>query len=189
MEVNLGDATNFNALAAGSVMTITNYIQASISNAYPDGYTSLTWGAFACVDPTNTTTSYPLDTLWVTKPRKNPSLETNAWTRHGSGNLILAETMIMIDTVGDQQYDYSTIAESFDPVKNNTTTVLIPSGNSLSYSTVQDGTYGSFKGAWEGNLENTTPSVSPPWVSRSDLFLPAAGERPRGIPGILRVQE
>jgi hypothetical protein len=182
MEVDLGSATNFNNLPAGTVLTITNYSQASIARAYGGDYTTLNWAAFACVGSDGSgfsSPAFPYYSLWVTKPRQNPILENTPWLRReveGGGTLTLTENDI--NNIGSDGTQYSGPDWSpppVNPVKDNATTILIPSGNYLSYSSSQNvntGPPGSFGGDWEGTMENVTPGESAPfpWVSRSDLF-------------------
>ncbi|MGA3179365.1 MAG: IPT/TIG domain-containing protein [Verrucomicrobiota bacterium] len=193
MEVNLGDAPNFNGLTPGFVWTITNYSQASLSNAYGGDYTTLTWAVFAAVN-TNITMAYPEHTIWVTKPRTNTLLETIPWPR-GSAVGAAANTTLMMDSVGVNGNLYSIYTMKPDPVLNNATTVLIPSSNPESYTSVQirnaNGSTGNFGQYWPGDVENTTPGESAPfpWVSRSDLFFVLPGSGPSAFLGYFEFKD
>jgi hypothetical protein len=193
MEVNLGDAPNFNALAPGAIWTITNYSQASLSNAYGGDYTSLTWAVFAAVN-TNITTAYPHATIWATKPRTNLLLETTPWYRLSAvGNA--ANTTLMMDSVGVNGNLYSVYFTKPDPVLNNATTVLIPSSSPESYTSIQgrnaNESTGNFQQYWAGDVENTTPGESAPfpWVSRSDLFFVLPGSGPSTFLGYFEFKD
>jgi hypothetical protein len=196
-EVDLGSATNFNSLPAGSVLTITNYSQASLQHAYGGDYTTLNWAAFAEVGAGNTGNSspaYPLYSIWATSPRQNPLVESTPWIRRSAeGGGTMVQTQQAMYNVGYNATTYSGEVAT-NATKNNATTVLISSGSAYSYSFSQNlptGAPGSFGGKWEGDIENVTPGESAPvpWISRSDLFFMAPGSGPGTFLGYFQFSE
>ena len=80
--VDLGNVTNFLALPAGTTITITNFSNGQLTNAFTDtgGFQYLQWSVFSAFVISGSWTtplgSFPQDTLWYTLPATNISTQT-----------------------------------------------------------------------------------------------------------------
>ena len=165
MVVNLGPATNFYAIPAGTTVTITNFSAATLAHAFSD-LSDLKWAAFATTQ--NDLPDQPTYTCWATRPRLDPNKQTSAWNRRSTAGQ--ARSSSKMDTVGQNALFYSS-SFSPDDVVNTSTSLVLAAGDTYGYS-LQVGPQGSFGGAWPGNVESLTPSdfVSAQGSVRSDLY-------------------
>jgi hypothetical protein len=87
--VNLGNVTNFLALAPGSSLAITAFSPTQLADAFPDSFEDLQWSAFcslAGVAPWPTPLgSFPASTLWYTLARSDPNLQSQPEERLVNG--------------------------------------------------------------------------------------------------------
>jgi len=172
--VNLGKATNYSNVPLGTSFTVTNLSLAQLSAAFPD-YNELKWSAAAAnrieaLDP-----NYPVQTIWVTRPRLNAGTQSTPWLR--KSQFVQGNTASQVDEVGKR----AALASSGLPGgPNNTATgVLIPVGNNPNIG-APIGTGGNYAGNFQGNVEALTAAdfdSDPQNVSRTDLYelLPGSG--------------
>jgi hypothetical protein len=168
LEVNLGSVTRLIALPTNSMITITQFTTAQLSNAMASlgtfDNTSFSVTASAFAGPTNSL-GVAVDTLWATIPRTDPATANPPWTREIRTKLAGAANAIY--SIGNLASTYSRTHVS-DPLVNTSTAVGIPPGNPYSC----EGYLGP-GGDISGNyfvVENAAPSpFTDPIVS--DLFM------------------
>lgn len=164
--VNLGKATNFNALPAGTSLALTNFRSDLFKIAFPSE-NGVKWSVAGAnrppVDP-----NYPLQTIWVTAPRLDPAVRSPAWLR--KGQFVQGAAASQIDAVGAN----GAAASSSQPSgpDNTVTGVVIPLDTSFAISPLI-GDAGDYVGTFQGNVESTTAEDfdgDAGNVSRSDLY-------------------
>lgn len=174
--VNLGKASQYDGLPAGTTLPVTNLAAAQFSAAFP-GVNALRWSVAAAnrppVDP-----NFPLQTLWVTAPRTDAATAAPPWLR--KGQFVQGNAGAQIDAVGVN----AALTSSLLPGgPNNTATgVVLPVAASYAIGPVF-GAEGNFVGTFQGRVENVTPDdfdADPANVSRSDLFELAPGTSAAG---------
>ncbi|MBU6400441.1 MAG: hypothetical protein KGS61_09000 [Verrucomicrobia bacterium] len=173
LAVDLGPVSNFYTLAPGTTIPVTNYSAGALGAAF-SGLDALAWSVSADVRATGDT-NYPLQTLWVTRPRSDANTQTTPWTRQGQ--YAQGAVGAKISGLGNAAATY---AGTVPTGTNNTTTfVVIPAGNPYSYSPYI-GVAGNFAGTFQGNVEQTTPTgfATGGIPSRADLYLLIPGSGP-----------
>lgn len=172
--VNLGSATNFDAVPIGSTITVTNLDVNQLNTAFAS-LNSINWAVFGATRTPGT--AYPQDTIWASARRTDPSVLSSPWFRKIS--YAQAIPVGQIASVGQNALTYG----GNNPAgPNNTPTgVIIPFNDPDSYSglvvdpynaNVADfgNTFGPGYGA--GSVENTTPAnfTTTEPLSRSDFY-------------------
>lgn len=173
--VNLGKATNFNNLPPGTTIPIANVDPAILEGAIPT-VNSLKWIVGAANRPP-LNANYPEHTLWVSRPRQNPNVQSAPWLRLQSAAQGNAGSYI--SAVGARARDASSSVVPGGP-NNTAVAVVVPTDiTELLQIGKVIGSSGNYVGNW-GVAENVTPSTfssDPANVSRSDLYevLPGNG--------------
>jgi hypothetical protein len=172
--VNLGSATNFDAVPIGSTITVSNLSVSQLTTAFAS-LNSLNWAVFGATRTTST--AYPQDTIWASARRTNPGVLSRPWLRKGT--YAQAIPVGQIASVGQNALSYG----NGNPAgPNNTATgVIIPYNDPNAYSalvvdpynpSVPDfgNTFGP--GYGPGDVENTTPAnfTTAQPLSRSDFY-------------------
>ncbi|MBC8097027.1 MAG: hypothetical protein H7Y43_14570 [Akkermansiaceae bacterium] len=174
--VNIGKATNYNNLPGGTTFTVTNLSVTQLTNAFPS-VNELKWSVAAANRPP-LDTNYPIQTLWIARPRLNNNVQSVPWVRKSQfsqGNI-----GGQVDGVG---YNAAQASSNLPGGTNNTATgVVIPVNNNFNISQVI-GPFGNYAGNFQGNAENLTAADfadDPQNISRSDLYelLPGSGDLP-----------
>lgn len=164
--VNVGKATAYSGLPAGTSIPVTNLTAAQFAAAFPS-VNGLRWSVAAAnrppVDP-----NYPLQTLWVTAPRTDPDAAAKAWLR--KGQFVQGNAGSQIDGVGIN----AALTSSLLPGgPNNTATgIVLPVAAAYAIGPVL-GAEGNYVGTFQGSVENVTPDdfdADTANVSRSDLY-------------------
>jgi len=164
--VNLGKATDYNALPPGTTVPVTNLSTTQLNSAFP-GLNGLKWSVAGAnrppVDP-----GFPLQTLWIARPRLEPGTQSAPWLRKGQSAQGLAGAQI--DGVG---YNAAQASSNLPGGPGNTATgVVIPVNHNFNISQVI-GTAGNYANTFQGGVENVTADDfdgDPGNVSRSDLY-------------------
>lgn len=164
--VNLGKTTNYNTLPAGTSVPIPQLSADQLRAAFPN-LNGLKWSVAAAnrppLDP-----NYPIQTLWVSRPRLVVESQSAPWLRKGGP--VQGNAGSQIDAVGAN----AALASSNLPGgPNNTATgVLIPVNFSYNVGQVI-GSTGNYANNFQGTAENRTPEdfdAEAGNVSRSDLY-------------------
>jgi hypothetical protein len=164
--VNLGKATNYNTLPAGTTVAVANLSAAQLNSAFPS-LNGLKWSVAGAnrppVDP-----NYPLQTIWASAPRLDSAVQSPAWLR--KGQFVQGTGASQIDAVG---VNAASSSSSQPAGPNNTATgVVIPVNSDFAFSPLI-GDAGDFVGTFQGDVENRTADDfdgAPGNVSRSDLY-------------------
>ncbi len=147
---NLGPAINFNTFAAqhpGSSFTITSFTQEKLNSAFSDlgGVSWSVFGSVVTVGLVNPDTY----TVWVTRPRLDPVVRSDAWVRQrGSKQSGLAGTIYAVGTGG-----------MLVPGGGSDTEVILDAGVDYGYA-ARVGFLGDFGGRWQGTVEAATDRKS-----------------------------
>lgn len=164
--VNIGKATNYTAVPAGTSLTIANLSAAQLNAAFPT-LNGLKWSVSGANRPPEDP-NYPLQTLWVTAPRLDPAVQSPAWLR--KGRFVQGTAASQVDAVG---VNAAASSSSQPSGPNNTVTgVVIPLNTDFAFSPlIGDG--GDFVGTFQGLVEAITADdfdAEPVNVSRADLY-------------------
>jgi MYXO-CTERM domain-containing protein len=172
LQVNLGDRANylrqdgvpfglgnFSADLAGASLSLNN-LKLSVSGTVRPGD-----GA-----------AYPDMTLWVTRARSTPGIQSTPWNRNSESTL--GNTASKIRAIGLNAVSYSTSVGSTDASK-----IVVPDSSTLSYK-AQVGTGGNF-GGYPGVVEGTTSASFSSGVTplRLDLYEIQPGSGPSTFMG------
>jgi hypothetical protein len=164
--VNLGKATHYNTLPAGTTLSITNLSTTQLSSAFPS-LNGLKWSIAGANRPP-ADPNYPLQTLWVAHPRLDPATQSAPWLRKGAP--VQGNAGAQIDGVG---YNAAQASSNLPGGKDNTATgVVIPVNHNFNIGQVV-GVAGNYANTFQGVAENLTPDEfdsQPENVSRSDLY-------------------
>ncbi|HEX5223172.1 MAG TPA: hypothetical protein VFZ59_26675 [Verrucomicrobiae bacterium] len=177
--VNLGKATNYNNLPGSVTFTVTNLSATQLGSAFPD-LNDLQWSVAAANRPPDDP-NYPVQTLWVTRPRAVADTQSPPWVR--KGQFTQATAGAQIDAVGVNSATYSSGATS--NVDNTVTGVVIPVSTDYKLAPVI-GDDGNYVGTFQGKVEAVTPSDfdgDPGNVSRADLYELEPATSTLGLPG------
>jgi hypothetical protein len=167
LEVNIGSVTKLIALPVGTTIPVANFSLAQLENAMAStsfenvGF-SVTAASFA---GDTTTLGTPVDTIWATIPRADPSSPNLPWTRQGK--TVTAGAANPIYSIGSLAANFSRIHVS-DPLVNDNFVVGIPPGNAYSC----EGYLGS-SGDINGSYFIVENLAIPPFTSPivSDFFM------------------
>lgn len=171
--VNIGQATNYVNLTAGTVITVTNLTAAQLS---PDSFTSLndlSISAFGDVN-NNVYPGYPRNTVWVSMPRTDVNAQSTPPDRLdqdymnpmvSSINSILNGAVAISGRISSNQDN--TISFLREPA----TTFNTSQGQNLGawIGGAADPTVGTFQDNWPVNAENPTAHSFTSLI-RSDLY-------------------
>lgn len=171
--VNIGKATNFSSLPAGTSVAVTRLSTEQLNAAFPT-VNGLRWSVAAANRPP-VDTNYPLQTLWVTRPRSDAAAQSNPWLRKGSS--VQGNAGSQIDGVGVN----AALSSSLLPggANNTATGVVIPVNAAFPIGPLF-GTDGDYVGSFQGIVENVTADdfdLDASNVSRSDLYELIPGTR------------
>ena len=165
LEVNLGQASIYYNATPGAIFTITNFTAGQLTSAFGSSYANVSWSVSGGVNIAGDPNA-PRNTLWLSAPRTDPAVQSLPWL---TGSIAAqGNTVSPVLTVGSTAASYSSSVAA--GANNTATAVIIPDGNLQSYhATIGDN--GDF-GAFQGNIENTTPT---PFTGsgnfvRSDLY-------------------
>ena len=177
--VNIGKATNYNNLPGGVTFAVTNLSAAQLGNAFPD-LNDLQWSVAAANRPP-TNPNYPVQTLWVTRPRAVANTQSVPWLR--KGQFTQATAGAQIDAIGVNSATYSSGATS--NLDNTISGVVIPVSSDYKLAPVI-GDDGNYVGSFQGRVEALTASDfdgDPGNVSRADLYELQPATSTLGLPG------
>ena len=164
--VNLGKATHYYALPAGTTVPLANLSAAQLNSAFPS-LNGLRWSVAGANRPP-ADPNVPLQTLWIARPRTESGTQSTPWLRKGQSAQGLAGAQI--DGVG---YNAAQGSSNLPGGPDNTATgVVIPVNNNFNVSQVIGAT-GNYANTFQGNVENLTADDfdgAPGNVSRSDLY-------------------
>lgn len=164
--VNVGKASAFDALPPGTTIPVTALAASQVSSAFPS-INGVNWSVAGANRPP-ADPKYPVQTLWVSRPREIPTSQSLPWLRKG---------VYYQGTAGGQiaGLGANTVsASSLLPAgpDNDGTGVVIPSTGDFSVSPLL-GDGGDFAGTFQGAVEASTPAdfdSDPSSVSRVDLY-------------------
>ncbi len=171
--VNLGPASTFSTLPAGTELTVTRLDPQVLTATFPS-LNGLAWSVLAANRPP-VVPEYPLQTLWVAAPRRDPGTPASAWLR--KGQFVQGNSGSQIDALGRNAASFSS-AQPAGPA-NTANAVAIPVGNAFSPGPVL-GDPPNLVGTFQGRVENLTADdfdAAPENLSRSDLFELLPGTR------------
>jgi hypothetical protein len=170
--VDIGQASIYDAVAPGATIQVTNLpvgLPNLLNNTYPslDGLSWTVTGAFRAVG------AYPLETIWASSPRSVVTVPTAPWNtqdQYAQGG-----PASQIAAIGANAATYSS-ANPVNSSNNTATAVVIPNSSPDAFTKLIESplnnSYGNLGGAFQGNVENTTPfdfdSGEP--LSVSDLY-------------------
>jgi hypothetical protein len=160
--VDIGSVLTLVNLSAGASNNVTGY---SSSQLTPDTFTSLnnlTWSAF-CGLSSQTLSSYPVGTLWVTKARSTFGTQSSPPDRLDQGQLQSVEGEIDSITFGGMQ-----ISARYSAGADNTTTYVKEPLN------LPNVTQGQNLGAYIGGGDPTKGTFGDNWVDKN--FSPVNAE-------------
>ena len=170
--VDLGSVARFYSAAPGASFAIKEFTQAQFTNAFY-GLDNLGFAVLGAVK-TDGDPDRPLQTVWVTRQRTDPAVQSLPWNR--ASMFSLANSASRIASIGAGTATYSSVNP---PGRDNTTNaVVLPAGHPNGYTTYL-GT-GNLKSTFQGNIENVTPSdfTAGNRVARSDLYEVRPGTGP-----------
>jgi hypothetical protein len=165
--VDIGRATTFVGLAAGTTVTVTNLSTVQLRDAFPT-LNNLSWSALGANG--GGVAGYPNLTLWLSVPRTDPNVQTVAIPRQTSGNqqtaLVQAQSILAgaeaISANGASNQD-NTISLVREPINDE-------NGLSAFVASKIDPTIATLRGTlWYANAEVTTPSTFTSPI-RSDFY-------------------
>jgi hypothetical protein len=169
-EVNIGQASIYYGATPNSTIPITAYNNLNQLDTLFDSLNDLSWSVGGGVPETgdNGNPSKPPRTLWLTDPRNDPNTPAVAWTSQSTYSQGPVSAHVVSILSQAQAYGSSATANS---VTNAPTSVAIPTSSGYEAGGYL-GPYGNYLGTFEGDAENTTPSLfaygSSP--SRSDFY-------------------
>ncbi len=177
--VNIGKATNYNNLPGGSTFAVTNLSVSQLGAAFPS-VNELKWSVAGAIRTAGNPT-YPIQTLWVSRPRVDAGTPSAPWLRRSTSTQGTAGAQI--DAVGVRAANGSSFLAAGP---NNTVTgVVLPVASDFNLGQVI-GTFGNYDNTFQGNVENLTAADfdgAPENVSRSDLYELLPGNSALNLPG------
>jgi hypothetical protein len=167
--VNLGNITNFEALAPGTTIQMTRFSPHQLSNAFSD-FNFLQWSVSAAFPGSARWGAFPAASLWYTRPRPDPSTQSDLPARLSVSAQQNTRQRILGIGLGA-----STISASLGTSNENNNVYLvrepIGSGAGLTANIEDrfDPTLGNFYSTLPFSVENTTPAAFSSTVA-SDLY-------------------
>jgi hypothetical protein len=177
--VNLGKATNYSNLPVGTTFTVTNLSASQLGSAFPS-VNELNWSVAAAIRSAGNP-NYPIQTLWVARPRLDAGVQSAPWLRKGTSTQGTAGAQI--DAVGARAANGSSFLSA--GANNTGTGVVIPVNTDFNLGQVL-GSFGNYDNTFQGNVENLTAADfdgDPGNVSRSDLYELLPGNSTLNLPG------
>ncbi len=167
--VNLGPATRFKHIPAGTSVTITDYSAEAVAALF-ENTSDLKWSVLGTVNLTAATAELPWKTAWMTRARAEAELQSTPWSRRNASSMGMPSQQI--DSIGSSS-QLASSTSGYDPLYNSDTAIRIEVGNALrlGYS-AQVGVNGDLAGSWPGSVEQLTASdfADSDTVSRADLY-------------------
>jgi len=163
--VNLGPAPGFSTLTPGATIAIARVDPVLVGAAFPT-LNGLSWSVAGANRPP-LLDAFPIQTLWVTAPRLDPSEPATPWVRKGQS--IQGNAGSQIDAVGKTAAAYSSLAPS--GADNTSTAVAIPLTSPFTLGPVL-GPSTDYVANFQGSAAQLTPEdfdADPSNVSRADL--------------------
>ena len=168
--VNLGPASKYVSLPAGTTITVTNCGTATLTAAFYN-LDDVRWSVFGCTNIGNGPAATSI--TWVSSPRASADTQTTPWKR--KSNSLLRAVNALMDSVGTTAQTYSG-DKPVDSIKNNPVVVINLKDLRTDwgyYAYVNDrsgdeGNSGNFQTKWQGIVEATM--VSGVAICRSDLY-------------------
>lgn len=155
--VDIGQGLNYLNLAAGTSTNVPNFTPAQLTtNTFPN-LTFLNWSVLGF--PNHLLSGYPNNTLWLTVPRANASVQSTAPGRlsFSAQQNISADIQSIFDGAVALSGQSSSNASY-----NNTVFVREPINDSENLTTfvggLEDSTISTLQDTWPQNVEITTPS-------------------------------
>jgi hypothetical protein len=169
--VNIGQATEYNDLPPGTVVTIDSLSQAQLNLAFPD-LNGVRWSVAGVNRLPVTFPEYPPQTLWIARPRNDVAVQSAPWLRRSAS--LQGNTGSQVDAVGIRARYAGNDLLAAGP-DNTETGVIVPlTGAFQNFNlSASIGPGGNYANQFQGNVENLTPddfTASPSNVSRSDLY-------------------
>ncbi len=164
--VNIGKATNYNNVPAGTSFAVSNLLVSHLNTAF-SGVNDLSWAVAAANRPPGDP-NYAVQTIWVTAPRADANTPATPWLR--KGQFTQGAAAAQIDATGFNPATYSGLNTS--NANNTATAVVIPVSNDNALTPII-GAAGDYDGAFQGNAQSLTASDFDSDlgnVSRSDLY-------------------
>jgi hypothetical protein len=167
MVVDIGQATNYVGLAAGTTIPIPHFVPAQLSGAF-NNFSNLNWSVNGCAYTGIPT--IPIDTLWFTIARADNNVQGTPPTRDSRGNQALTTTQ-MTSALDGATFISTQLGTSND--YNNVYLVREPIGSQYGLTAwIGDPSFpaiGDFGGTLNTPVENTTPAAFTSPV-RSDFY-------------------
>lgn len=169
--VNIGQATDYNNLPPGTVVTVDQLSPAQLALAFPD-LNGVRWSVAGVNRLPVTFPEHPAQTLWIARPRGVLTEQSAPWVRRSSS--LQGNTGSQVDAIGVRA-DYAGNALLAAGPDNTATGVIVPlTGAFQNFNLSQPiGPGGNYANNFQGNVENPTPddfTASAANVSRSDLY-------------------
>jgi hypothetical protein len=165
--VNAGPASGFLSMGYGTTVAVGSLGSGQLQSVFGtlDG---ISFSAFGDIRASGG--AYPLNTLWVSKPRLALDTVTLPWNRQSTFSQ--GNTAAKIDGIANGGITYSGTTAPGEA--NNASLVALPkswNASGVSYS-IGVGASGNFAGTFQGGVENTTPAgfTGTDQVLRSDLY-------------------
>lgn len=165
--VNIGNITNFEALAPGATTNISNYTPTQLSAAF-SSYGYIQWSVFGSFVGSTAWAGFPGSTLWLTKARGS-SQSTPPVRSVASSQQTTRQSVLGVGTGA------STISQNIGTTNSTNNLVLVQeyhNDSSALTAFIDDPStlgYGDFGGTLSYSIENTNPA-SFTSATRSDLY-------------------
>jgi hypothetical protein len=169
--VNLGNATEYNNLPPGTLVTIDRLSQAQLGLAFPD-LNGVRWSVAGVNRLPVTFPEHPPQTLWIARPRGELAEQSAPWLRRSAS--LQGNTGSQVDAIGVRARYAGNDLLAAGP-DNTATGVIVPLTGAFQNFNLSApiGPGGNYANNFQGNVENLTPddfTASPSNVSRSDLY-------------------
>jgi len=145
--VDAGSVSNLLSVPLGNTIVITSVTAGQLAAA--GGANGIKWSASACIQSEGNP-SYPLQTLWVSRPRLNYDNQTAPWKRFS--DLSQGSTSSHIDGIGDSAHQYGLGVPT--DANNTASGIVIPAATTAPYE--KNIGNGNFALAFQGNVEAST---------------------------------
>ena len=149
--VDLGSVARFYNAIPGTNFTIGEYNAGQLARSF-SGLDGVGFAAFAAMRVSGDA-DRPIQTVWATRKRTDPAVQSTPWNRQSSG--LLANPAAKMSSVGSGAASFSA-STPLGP-DNTATAVVLASSYANGYSTYLGN--GSFAGTWQSSqkVDNVTP--------------------------------
>jgi hypothetical protein len=164
--VNIGPATNYNAVPPGTSIPIPQLAPGQLTSAFAS-LAGLKWSVAGANRPP-ADPNFPLQTLWVSAGRVDPEVQSAPWLR--KGQFVQGNAGSQIDGVGYNAAQASSLLPAGPD--NSETAILVPISHNFAIGPVL-GPDGDYAGNFQGRVEAVTPDdffAESSSVSRADLY-------------------